>query len=710
MGDEPKPRTPEEIAREHARMQREIENQATPTPGGLSPDDIAEITKQESVEDEKIYAQIHRDAYIREKQLPDIGRNPMMDKPQLDDDVRNKTYINTEIARDLLKKPENRIRLVAAGLGIFAIILFALGLRTDAKQTESVATTVPTTVAPTTSTTAAATSAVITPASSTARASFTKVSGPCNFATQFTDDYLFETSSAGLTLTQLSDNHVTYGTIEPTGEFATSADSQAYDGIIDGTMVTGQHFYTAGGCNEVYDFTMQLSEPLIATVEPPRTTTTETTATTSTAVPANDPGNGRNTPLLLLGIVLLIGAIALFFGGSRLTGGPVIAGPLAGTDPCDAEKKRMAAAERDRDAADERLRQFEELERNVGSTQRDATTKQQVADAAAKNASSYQGTDGQTVYTDRQQGGRIAAAQATATAARQAAEAAQRAFDTAGGSAQRQSLSDDVYRAHRECDDAKASLDSCLRIQTALAPPQSSGGQTTSGGTTPTGPLVATVTGSTTQTRERPCTQGEVKPGSENSRTKEITVNEMNRAIIGLDAVYPNALSVPLAEFVEFMDFFRRAFKAGKAIHTVVDGKIVEGALDTIDATEIQDVPDFLTYWDKLTEATLKGLKQTGDLFIERFGKLGDYQLTFTRRINTATCRTWEECDGGQWIKKTEVKIEVTRTERNCRTRTISVLDKSEIPDAINRLFIDLERENDRGTRELTAFADSCGS
>ncbi|MEK7409775.1 MAG: hypothetical protein AAB327_00085, partial [Actinomycetota bacterium] len=79
------------------------------------------------------------------------------------------------------------------------------------------------------------------------------------------------------------------------------------------------------------------------------------------------------------------------------------------------------------------------------------------------------------------------------------------------------------------------------------------------------------------------------------------------------------------------------------------------------------------------------------------------------RRIHTATCRAWEECDGTQWVKKREVKVEITRTERNCRTRTITVHDKREIADSINRLFIDLERENERGTRDLKTFEESCG-
>lgn len=711
MGDENGERAPEEIAREHEKIQREIENRARRTEGGLTPDDITNIARQQTEED---FHRVEREQWLRENRLPDIGRNPMSAKPILDENVRR--YINTDVARDLLKKPENMMRLVAAGLGIFGIILLSLGLRTEAKQTTSGATTVPT-VATTTPPVSVSVSQEVVNGTATATASFSKVSGPCSFASQFTDNYSFVAKDGALTLTQLSDNHVTYGTIGPTGDFATTADGQAYNGNLDGTMATGQHLYTAEGCNEVYDFTMQLSAPLPTTNIPVNSVTitisTNAPAVTATTVPITSSGGGRNIPLAAFGFILLISAIALFYGGSRLAGGPVIAKPTEDEDPCAKERARLAVAENARDAADERLTQLDELERNVQSTQRDAAVKQQATTAAASSASSYEGADGKPVYTNPRQRAQIEAAQAAATAARQAAESAQGAYDAAGGAGARRAAADDVYRAHREYGDAKASLDACLHVHTAAnpSPPRTAGGTSTTGGTTQSGPSIAAGTGAgpSTQTRQRTCTDGEIKPDSERSTTREITVNEINQAVITLDPTYPNALSVPLTEFVEFMDFFRRAFKAGKAIRTVIEGTIVEGALDTIDATGFADVPDFLTYWDKLTEATLRGLKQTGDIFIDRFSKLGDYQLTFTRRIYTATCRVWEECVGGQWVQKHEVKVEITRTERNRRTRTISVQDKREIADSINRLFTDLERENQRGTRDLKAFEESCG-
>src|SRR5260221_115655 len=64
----------------------------------------------------------------------------------------------------------------------------------------------------------------------TATASFTKVSGPCRLAAQFTDRYAFAATGGALTLTQLSDNHVTTGRIEPSGDFSTAAAGQGYKG------------------------------------------------------------------------------------------------------------------------------------------------------------------------------------------------------------------------------------------------------------------------------------------------------------------------------------------------------------------------------------------------------------------------------------------------------------------------------------------------
>lgn len=736
VGDGRDERTPEEIAREHEKIQREIENRGRPTDGGLTPEDLAKITRQQTEED---YTRAVKEQWRTGMLGPVLEPSPQPAESIMDQ--IDHTHASTGVMGlapdepsvltggmlDALKRPENMMRLFVAGLGIIGLLLLFYGLRTEANQKSSdgtgVVTSLPTTVTTISPTTVAISQASVT-GSATATASFSKVSGPCNFARQFSDNFSFVATNGMLTLTQLSNSHVTNGTIEPNGDFATTADGQGYSGNVNGMVAEGQHTYTAEGCNEIYDFTMDLYEPLIIADAPTITTTTAIPTTTSSAVtvtsaPTTNTSSDRNIPLAALGFILLISAIALFYGGPRLTGRPVIAKPRDDEDPCAEQKARLAAAESARDTADEKYKLVEELERNVQFTQRETAEKQRAAATLRQNASGGQAADGKPIYTNAKQRAQIEAAEAAEAAARLASEAAQRAYDAAGGAGGSQTAGDDMFRAHRECGDAKASLDACLRIHAAATPPppRSTGGTSTSGGATPSGPVVATGsgTGSSTRTRERVCTncgrtQCGVNPESERSRTREITVNEINRAVITLDATYPGAQYVPLSEFVEFMDTFRQVFKAGKAIHTVIDGTIVEGSLDTIDATGIADIPDFLTYWDKLTEATLKGLKQTGDIFIDRFGKLGDYQLRFTRRVHTATCRTWEECNGIRWVQKHEIKIELTGTERNCRTRSIGVHDKREIADAINRLFLQLESENERGTRNLKVFEESCGN
>lgn len=162
-----------------------------------------------------------------------------------------------------LKKPENLVRLAGMGLGLIGLLLLIAGLRAEAQQLPGGA------AASATPTAAASASPVAqgpppVNATGTANASFTKVSGPCNLAARFTDRYSFTATNGALTLTQLSNSHVSRGTITPDGDFTTMADGQGYRGRISGTTAEGQHTYTAGGCNEVYSFTMTFPTAFLA--------------------------------------------------------------------------------------------------------------------------------------------------------------------------------------------------------------------------------------------------------------------------------------------------------------------------------------------------------------------------------------------------------------------------------------------------------------
>ncbi|MEK7410570.1 MAG: hypothetical protein AAB327_04165, partial [Actinomycetota bacterium] len=329
MGDEPSEGTPEEIAREHEKIQREIENRARSTEGGLTPDDVAKIARQQTEED---YRRVVEEQWRTERrdQIDEWQTNmrgqvlepsPQPTESILDEiDTTRSSLGVMGLAPDAapvltgemlnaLKRPENMMRLVAAGLGIIGLLLLFYGLRTEANQKSSDATNVATTL-PTTVVTASPTTITISQASVTGSAkaigSFTKVSGPCNFARQFSDNFSFVATNGALTLTQLSNNHVTSGTIDPNGDFSTAADGQGYSGNVNGMMAEGQHTYTAEGCNEVYNFTMELYEPLIIPVDLTITTTTAIPTTTSPAVtvtsaPTTSSSGDRNIPLAALG-------------------------------------------------------------------------------------------------------------------------------------------------------------------------------------------------------------------------------------------------------------------------------------------------------------------------------------------------------------------------------------------------------------------------
>jgi len=263
VGDEPGGRTPEEIAREHEKIQREIENREGHTEGGLRENDIANIARQQTEED---YHRVFEEQW--RTQVPDqvLESGPQPTESILDDiDVTQSSLGVMGLAPDkapeltgemltALKRPENMMRLVAAGLGIIGLLLLFLGLRTEANQTSGnttgVASSVPMTDTTTSPTTVPISQAPVT-GSAKAIGSFTKVSGPCNFARQFSDNFSFVATNGVLTLTQLSNNHVTNGTIDPNGNFTTMADGQGYSGNVNGMTAQGQHTYTADKIDSV---------------------------------------------------------------------------------------------------------------------------------------------------------------------------------------------------------------------------------------------------------------------------------------------------------------------------------------------------------------------------------------------------------------------------------------------------------------------------
>lgn len=103
---------------------------------------------------------------------------------------------------------------------------------------------------------------------SLALGTFVRLSGACPIADTFDAAFDFVAVDGVLTLTQLSVDHITTGTVMRTGvseaTFSTAAEGQTYEGTITGNTVRGTHLYTADGCNDEYSFELMLLRPFVA--------------------------------------------------------------------------------------------------------------------------------------------------------------------------------------------------------------------------------------------------------------------------------------------------------------------------------------------------------------------------------------------------------------------------------------------------------------
>ena len=748
-------------------------------------------------------------------------------------DRQNKRGLASDEPRQLtggmleaLKKPENMMRLAAMGLGLLGLLLLLWGLRTEAQQVAPGGALSSPTPAAAASGTPLAQAPPAVNGTGTANATFTKVSGPCNLAARFSDRYSFMATNGALTLTQLSNNHVSRGTISPNGEFTTMADGQGYRGTITGTTVRGQHTYTAQGCNEVYDFTMTFptafigggaaqqanrppeagairatqtgttttytvlnvsdpdgdllryrwsstnpcgpatgaaptfswphphppcpdepvhpsnvtvqiddgrfvitrtytggsaagtgSVPLagvgISTIAPSPTAAPTTAAPTAAAATATAAAvvagtSGVNVPVILVALILLIGALGLWFGGPRLAGGPVIAEPKDAEDPCAKEKARLAAAQAAAAAADARLRELDSLAENVQSTQRDAAAKEQAARDLKASASSAT-VDGRTIYTNAGQRQAIANADAAAAAARTAADAARSAYNAAGGAVARQAAADDVFKAHREVRDAQAALDACLRIvtlSTPTPPPTPSGGGTTTGGGGMstgggTGVGIGTGTGTSdgTRTRSRGCPDGPIR----NERTTEhrFQMHDLGNAQIESEGTRLNDDDSHARGFLDHLGRVDNAFKAGKIGSGLAQGEVVGPGLDAV------NFPDFLTYFgeirEKLDETTRRLLDQ-----LRQHRRQGTYTIRFTTHHFLLTCRKWEECVDDAYVAKSEVTLTLLRSSQSTRGPEV-LTDETSRSRWLDGTLGAARGSNDRAQQAADAFREECG-
>jgi len=713
-------------------MQREAENRAGETQGGLTREDLGKLNRAEWDRDrEAADGRLRADVMRREQERLDAQQQPggsIMDEVDPDNTaaMRSEGLMPDEGPvlsggmLDALKKPENMIRLAAMGLGLIGLLLLFWGLRVEAQQVGGQATLLPQTAQPT-----AAQTAVQTAASTQA---ITPISAGPVVATQTGTVTAYSVENVqGTGLRYEWRNSATCGT--QTGQ-ATATFSWDHphppcpDEPFHGSFISVQitdpsnravvRQYAGGsrpGRGEVPAgggaFTVQTT-PTPARTTAAATTAAATGATVAAATSAPTAGGAVNYPLIALGLVFLTGALGLFFGGPRLAGGPLIADPKDAEDPCAKEKARLAAAQAAAAAAEARLRELDALAESAQSTQRDAAAKDQAVTAATAGASSYVNNQKQTVYTNPEQRARIEGAQADAAAAHAAADAAQAAHNAAGGAGARQAAADGVFTTNRELRDAQAAVDACLRIVSMStptpAPTPTGGGPTTGGGGTATGGTgvgIGTGTGTSdgTRARSRECPDGPTR--NETTSEHRFSMHDLGNAQIEAEGTRLNADDSHARGFLDHLGRVDNAFKAGKIGSGLAQGEVAGPALDAV------DFPDFLTYFGEIREKMDESMRRLLEQ-LRQHRRQGTYTIRFTTHHFLLTCRKWEECVNDRYVAKSEVKLTLLRSSESTRGPEV-LSDETARNRWLDGTLGAAHGSNDRAQQAADTFRQECG-
>ena len=747
------PRTPEEIARAHESIQREAENQPGRTPGGLTSSDIWEVAgQQRDVPDATSPDELQRDhswiagqaregdrqravareaAAKAERDSLDAPAASILDSIEPRDPRARlaEAFGGGEAGRSVrFRTPEQNavlMRVVGLGMALAGIVLLWQALQAQGL--------------------------VATPGTATAApATFTLTPRPATPSPAPTTARPVVPLSAGPIVATQSDTTTSYAVADVKGEglryrWAHSATCASHAGedtatyswdhphppcpdepfhtsfiTVQITDASGQQAvvrqYTLGsraGRGQVPAgggvFTPQQPSPAtVARSATPTPTAAPTTTPTSAAVAGTT--SGPNLPLAALGLVLTLGGLGVMLGGPRLAGGPLVPAQQAPDDPCARERAREAAARARRDAAVERLRRIRALSDAVERTRGEAEAAKAAAKAATQGASSYVNNAKQTVYTNAEQRARIEQTESAARSAEAAAAEAQSAYDAAGGNGERSAASDEDYRAERDWKDADESLRRCLGL---FAPPVAAptgGGATAGPGG---GPTVATPP-TTGPTQVRECDP----PGAERARpgapatTESVWVPNLRGATLKFDSDMRAVTDFPIDDFLDWAQFTKESFFAGKKIVSLSEGLGPDGGFPVGGALDLVDFPDFLTYYDKMIDMALKALKKAADQQA-LIAKNGDYWLEYSSERFELRCEPWQRCVNGRWVnfgKSSFVSTGETRdgqTDKRQVTADPSAIQGA-VQDAINRCFRQIEAAKTRAENQARQFAERC--
>ncbi len=412
------------------------------------------------------------------------------------------------------------------------------------------------------------------------------------------------------------------------------------------------------------------------TTRPAQTVSAQPTTAQPTASPTTGGSGGPNVPLT---------------GGGLLIGG-------AGVVLITQERKKKTC---DREKADEErtareLRRVTDVFDDINQTRnavnyadQHARDLDRAAAAAAKGVPTG-GASGEPLHFIGKGAPAAHAAKDAAQTAHDEAGYTHRDFDAKGAQAAWQRAKDALDTATRANDAAAAALAACLE---AIAPPPP-----------PPPPLPPPVTPppstplAGTPQVQATCTKGATR--NEQTRTEKMELDDLSTAKVLLDTQYPGTDYLDVESFMDWAEFFKKGIFSLKNVKSFLEGPI-EGTLDLV------DVPDFLTYYDKMGDEILKGLRQTIRISGEKH-KTGTYQLEYRRRYFTLTCRTWEECDGNDYVAKRAATVTLDNA-RFLKTSQLDVQVPSEVADVLSRLFRELSSHNAREEAKAKRFQEECG-
>ena len=398
-----------------------------------------------------------------------------------------------------------------------------------------------------------------------------------------------------------------------------------------------------------------------------------------TASPATGSGTGGPNVPLTGGGLLIAGAGAALITQERKK------------KTCDREKADEERTARELQRAKDAFDDLNQTRNAVNYADQHARDLDRAAAAAAKGVPTG-AVSGEPLHFI---GKGASAAQAAKDAAQTAHDEAgykHRDFDAKGGQAAWQRAKDALDAATRAHDAAAAALAACLESIAPPPPPP------------PPPPTTGTPTGGTTAiptdglSVQKKCVKGTTR--NEQSRTEKMEMDELSTAKVLLDSMYPGTEWIDTESLIDWVEFFKKGVFKGKNIKSFIDGP-VEGTLDLV------DFPDFLTYYDKMGDEVIKGLRRMIHIS-ETKHKIGTYQLEFRRRYYTMTCKTWEECDGNDFVPRSSFTT-VLDNAKTHKTSQIDVQDGSEVEGALTRLFNELKFHNQREAAKAKRFQESCG-